>query len=375
VVNAFPVVVFCGPTISPGEVRELLPDAICLAPVSQGDVLRALRHRPRAIGIIDGYFDQVPAVWHKEILFVLERGVYVYGSSSMGALRAAELHPFGMVGVGKVFEAFRDGTYVDDDEVAVFHGPADDGYRAVGEAMVDLRDRFSRAAATGVIPVAVATQLTAIAKALFYRERNIAAVTHHARDLVATEHLDSLRTFATEDGPGRKNCDARAMLEALRDLAESDAPPFEASFDLPRTVFFDALYNEVDRLLAGRDHRAELDPAVVPWTGETIPIVRKQQLLRVLANIESDRLGLTVTPEEIERTTNNFRLRYNLVDPDETTRFLAEAGLDWPEFLQAMADMTAVEKMERVYTLEVDAGVARLIRLAQVRRRINDERP
>jgi hypothetical protein len=40
----------------------------------------------------------------------------------MGALRAAELHTFGMVGVGRVFEGYRDGVYEDDDEVAVVHG-------------------------------------------------------------------------------------------------------------------------------------------------------------------------------------------------------------------------------------------------------------
>lgn len=372
--SAFPVVVFCGPTISPDQVRAVLPEATCLPPVSQGDVLQALRHRPRAIGIVDGYFDQVPAVWHKEILYVLERGVHVYGSSSMGALRAAELHPFGMVGVGEVFEAFRSGRYEDDDEVAVFHGPAEDGYRAVGQAMVDLRDRFERAAAAGVIAEDVAEKLIAVAKGLHYRDRTVAAVAHHARDHVDAADLAAIRAFVADDGPGIKHRDALAMLDALGALAAADPPPFEASFDLPRTVFFDALYNEVDRVLAGRQHEAEFDPTVVLWTGETMPIVKKQQLLRVLARLESERLGLAITPEEIEQTTNNFRRQYGLIDPEETQRWLTEADLDWEQFLAAMADMTAVEKMERVYKLEVDAGVARLIKLAEARRRTNDAR-
>jgi len=72
-------------------------------------VLRALVDRPRVIGIVDGYFERVPAVWHKEILWAMSRGVHVLGAASMGALRAAELHPFGMVGVGAIFEGFRDG--------------------------------------------------------------------------------------------------------------------------------------------------------------------------------------------------------------------------------------------------------------------------
>jgi hypothetical protein len=45
-------------------------------------------------------FDSTPAVLHKEILWAMDRGVGVSGAASMGALRAAELHWYGMVGVG-----------------------------------------------------------------------------------------------------------------------------------------------------------------------------------------------------------------------------------------------------------------------------------
>src|ERR1700745_3074106 len=96
-------IVFIGPTLAPEEVAAA-GDFISLPPVSQGDVYRAARSRPRAIGIIDGYFSGAPSVWHKEILWALSRGIAVFGSASMGALRAAELHPFGMRGVGRIFE-------------------------------------------------------------------------------------------------------------------------------------------------------------------------------------------------------------------------------------------------------------------------------
>ena len=84
------VFVFTGPTLSPEKACAEL-DAIYLPPVSQGDVYRAALKRPRAIGIIDGYFECVPAVWHKEILWAMTEGIHVYGSASMGALRAVEL--------------------------------------------------------------------------------------------------------------------------------------------------------------------------------------------------------------------------------------------------------------------------------------------
>ena len=87
-----------------------------------------MHDQPAAIAIIDGYFDSVPAVSHKEILVALSMGVPVYGAASMGALRVAELHHFGMIGVGRIFERYREGSLEDDDEVAVVHGSADAGF-------------------------------------------------------------------------------------------------------------------------------------------------------------------------------------------------------------------------------------------------------
>src|SRR5262245_60226636 len=113
-------IVFLGPTLSREEAERELP-ALYLPPAEQGDVYRAAVEKPPAILIIDGRFDQVPAVAHKEILWAMSEGIHVFGVSSMGALRAAELHPFGMEGVGAVFEAYRDGALVADDEVAVAH--------------------------------------------------------------------------------------------------------------------------------------------------------------------------------------------------------------------------------------------------------------
>ena len=69
----------------------------------------------------------------------------------MGALRAAELHSFGMRGVGRIFEAFRDGALEDDDEVAVLHGPAEIGYLAASEPMVNIRETLARADSEGVL--------------------------------------------------------------------------------------------------------------------------------------------------------------------------------------------------------------------------------
>lgn len=208
-------VIFAGPTLPRDEGSALL-DAEWRPPAAQGDVYRAAREGFDAIGIIDGYFEVVPSVWHKEVLWAMSRGARVYGSASMGALRAAELANFGMVGVGEVYERFRDGTFEDDDEVAVVHAPAEEGYRAISEAMVNIRATLRAAAEAGVIAESTRDALEHRAKALFYPDRHLATLAREE---------PTLRAWLTEGRVDLKRLDARAMLTRMRDdLARGDAP-------------------------------------------------------------------------------------------------------------------------------------------------------
>ena len=101
------IVVFLGPTLGHDDARALLPNARFLPPARQGDVYRAVRaHDPKKIGLVDGVFLNVPAVWHREILWALEQGVEVFGAASMGALRAAELDDFGMMASARSTKPF-----------------------------------------------------------------------------------------------------------------------------------------------------------------------------------------------------------------------------------------------------------------------------
>jgi hypothetical protein len=118
--------VFLGPSLPVAAARAEL-DAVYLPPVAAGDMFRLWQRRPEAVGIIDGYFEHVPAVWHKEIMWIMARGVHVFGAAGLGALRAAELDAFGMRGVGRVYQAVKDGTLDRDDEVAVAWEEGPDG--------------------------------------------------------------------------------------------------------------------------------------------------------------------------------------------------------------------------------------------------------
>lgn len=119
-------------------------------PVQHGDLLGdTLRSGDTAV-LIDGVYHQAPALRLKEILAAMGRGVRVIGAASIGALRAAELAPFGMLGIGHIFTAYVRGEIDGDDEVAV--GQAPDGDRqALTWPVVNLRYALQLAVPAGVI--------------------------------------------------------------------------------------------------------------------------------------------------------------------------------------------------------------------------------
>lgn len=210
--------VFCGPTISEAEVQRRLPDASVVGPVGFGDVLRAVDDGVERVAIVDGYFDQRQPVWHKELLFALHSGVQVAGAASMGALRAVELGRYGMRGVGKIFELYRDGWLERDDEVTVVHESAAGGYRLLSDALVNMRFTFRRASREGVITDAVAERCAAIAEDLFYAERHYRAVLETLRRQGAGEEVVGRLRMWLEDPQHRvdqKRADALELLEVL----------------------------------------------------------------------------------------------------------------------------------------------------------------
>jgi len=166
------IFVFLGPTINLSQAKNILPDAFYLPPVQCGDLLKILPLKPKIIAIIDGYFEQVAAVWHKEILVCLEQGILVYGAASMGALRAAELAQFGMIGVGQIYQDYAQNILNDDDEVAIVHAPAPD-YVLLTDAMVNVRATLALACQQKIITDLVRDELIKFIKNIFYRERSL----------------------------------------------------------------------------------------------------------------------------------------------------------------------------------------------------------
>lgn len=91
-------------TLQRSEVRHILPDAVVAPPIQRGDLLKDIRRKYNVVVIIDGRFHQCLAVSPADIMDALRCGIRIYGASSMGALRAAELEFYGMIGCGRIFE-------------------------------------------------------------------------------------------------------------------------------------------------------------------------------------------------------------------------------------------------------------------------------
>jgi hypothetical protein len=323
------VYVFTGPTLPPDEARSYL-DAVFLPPVSQGDVYRAALKRPDAIGIVDGYFERVPSVWHKEILWAMKQGIHVFGSASMGALRAVELEVFGMEGVGAIYEWFRSGELEDDDEVAVRHGPAETGYRVASEAMVNIRATLKKAHASGVIGEAAQAALLRIAKDLFYPERCYPEVLRRARlQGLLAEELSAFEQWLPAGQVDQKREDALAMLALMRERLAVGFAPKRVSYALENTHIWHVASSMPGALESSADRTTVLPTALREEMQIEASYRRVAQgaLVRFLAATEASRQNILLSPEQLQQTGDRWRDKRDLADRQRFQRWLAEHDL------------------------------------------------
>lgn len=233
-----PAILFVGPTLpeAHGWRRD---DLRVLPPARQGDVIDAVLAGAPLIGLIDGVFEIGPSVWHKEILFALERGVVVAGAASLGALRAAELDRFGMIGIGSIYERYASAEINRDDAVMIAHAPAEFGWQAWTISLINMLDTL--AAARMEIGDDLHSQLVRRATRLHFKERTWESLVEsecpgaltpaRVLQILLDYHLDTKRT------------DALALIAALPRLR--DSPPNAKRVFVPRTTHF-------NRLLAAR---------------------------------------------------------------------------------------------------------------------------
>jgi hypothetical protein len=302
-------VIFVGPTL-PLEIASHELNATYFPPAAQGDIYRASLRTPppRVIGLIDGYFRQQPAVRHKEILWAMAQGIHVFGAASMGALRAAELADFGMIGVGRIFESLKEGTLEDDDEVAIDHGPAETGYLQISDALVDMRAAFKAAVFEGIIDKATEPALADVAKGLFFSDRTYAAVLTRARQLGFPKgEMNELDRWLRGSNKGQKRDDALRLLATMREFLETNPAPkkvdyvFEATETWDRDIAFLTALGDVSEAGNGDEfaRKAGILDEFQLAPGEC-KAARQEAFMRALVLRESRRQQIQVTDGEID---------------------------------------------------------------------------
>lgn len=365
-------VVFLGPSLALDVARTVL-DADYQPPCRMGDVLAAVQRRPSMIVIIDGLFEQTPAVWHKEILFALAQGIPVIGGGSMGALRAAELHAFGMTGVGRIFHDYASGVLEDDDEVAVGHGLAEAGFTCQTDAMVNLRHGLALAVQAGALAAELAARLATLVKALHYSERSWQRIYELGEQDGAAAAMPALRNFIAGTSPNLKRDDA---LDVLRTAAQGVAAA-PAAFRFEPTKYWEQLRTYHQPAGAGGDGGPHAEQLLnhVRIASPQRKSLRERALLMHLASAEMDRLGL---PRGDRRgALLRWRRERGLTTPQAMADWLREQHAGQEECLR-MAQLDAdLRTLTQHYAMEVDSGVALLLKqdgdyadtLAQLRRK------
>lgn len=208
--------VYAGLSAHSSEVRSILPTARYAPPVQRGDILSDIEDGVSSILILDGLFHQVLSVSPSEIMDALRRGIRVFGASSMGALRAAELEAYGMVGIGDVFEHIRNEDAFRDDFLGQVFSEAWPQIQEASVTHVEFEINLKSLLGQGRISRATYERLSALYAELHYTERNLPTLLARVRsEYRASKQLLSAATQALSKMSRPKHRDAQKALRLV----------------------------------------------------------------------------------------------------------------------------------------------------------------
>ena len=332
--------------------RDVTADITVLPPIEQGDVLRLLEQSPDVIGIIDGQYFHAPAVLHREILLALERGVRVLGAASLGALRAMELDAFGMEGVGDVFRLYRDGTIDGDDEVAVLHATASEGYRPLTEALVSIRHNIRRAQRREIIAPRTAVGVVAAMKRLHFTRRTYEAMITTVRE----EERLGLVEFLRHEAVDLKHKDALGLVQTIADrIAGLAVWPPRSPVRVHQTSHFVRQRHTYVGRQVGSVYVA--DNLVLAFQQVLSPSFRRlyrQVSRRCLAVDEAQHRGLL--PEAPARLVERFRHANNPPSDAACDAWLRERSLTDEELIDVLRDRDLEARVLDLYRRQIAAA-------------------
>jgi hypothetical protein len=336
------ILVYLGPSLPLAEARRILPGAIYRPPCKQGDIVSdVVNFEPNRIILIDGVFRENLSPWHKELTYAMQYpGVKaIYGAASMGALRAAELDFLGMIGIGKIYQWYRNGVTEDDSEVAVSYAMREshDGplYYVNTIPLVDIR----------------------------------AGVEHCERQEEARTFLEEMRrVFYMDRTPDlcektwanicpdipmpwvtQKAIDAT---QALTEFREHKCAGITVPAPEHLSPFFYALYDRDRRIrVNGTDiPQQHIDAYLMLHNPEHERIAWDSANQEVALTL-CDHLFVMVSIEEVERESIRFQQRSGIETAEDFQRFLDNNGWSRTEYDRLMIQNARIRKLQHANTV------------------------
>ena len=213
-------VVFCGPSLDRSTLQRITRADIA-NPIRRGNLDQWMEHD--VFVILDGEFAQSLSVSPKEILRALDAGKTVIGASSMGALRAAELSGYGMIGIGWIYNRFVHASVRREDDVALTYSPVD--FVAHTIPMVNVEYWLERLCADGDVSRRERAVIARRARTIFYAERTETKLLAALEQTLGRSRLTTLLQETAGRIPDIKALDAeQAVVFADRLARESSLP-------------------------------------------------------------------------------------------------------------------------------------------------------
>ena len=215
----FKPVIFIGPTLSIDKAKEIL-DADYRPPAKKGDLLQLIPTAVKFVGLVDGYFLQDYPPTPIEVYNLLrKKDVMVFGSSSLGALRAVELKRFGMIGIGKIFNLFLKGIIDSDDEVAVTFTEYT-GYKS--DALIDIRYNLFLAQKKQIIDKNTKRNILRIAKKTYFPYRTYDDILDESKKIFSLQkkQIEDFGEYISKNKVSLKEKDAINLLINIKNTIE-----------------------------------------------------------------------------------------------------------------------------------------------------------
>lgn len=208
-------IIFLGPSL-PIERAKAILDADYRGPAKKGDFLQLILRETEVVGLIDGFFLQdYPPTPIEVYSLVKKKGTVLYGSSSLGALRAVELSKYGMIGVGKIYNLFRRGILDSDDEVAVSFT---DYSNYKSEALIDIRYNLFLAEKKSVIDNQTKKRILKVSRDVYFPYRTYDDILDRCKQKYPSNlhFIEQFREYLKTDKKSLKEIDAILLLNTIK---------------------------------------------------------------------------------------------------------------------------------------------------------------